>query len=477
MSENSAVQRPQATRVRFSTLIYFGMAGFGTATVSGIYSAMLTIFYQDYLGLAARWMNIAFFIYALWNAINDPIFGQITDKTRSRWGRRIPYMRFTAPFLGLTFVLVWFAPEKGSDISKFTWMLVTMLLYDTCYTIIGLVHSALQAELTESDYERGKLSISASIFGLVGTLVGFLIPDFFRPKEGSLDVSLLSLRLSMVAVGILIAFLIILATFKLKEHREYSQVDKALPWVPAFKYTFTSKSFLVFVSTNFMCTFMFSICMGSIFYLADYVTRSGTIPLLASLFIPLAVGVPLTQLVLRKHDAVVVMRIYLVITAIGLISLGFLPADLIMIGMGLVGFGYSGVQVVTYLLLGQVIDEDEVRTGVRREGSYLGTNALITKPAQSLANGLIANVLALTHFVTRESNAGVIFLNQPESALFGIRALVGLIPGVALLIAAGLLHWYPITGDRLKTIKTTILDMHALKKQTLAQQTGAEEVL
>ncbi|PWH12617.1 MAG: hypothetical protein DDG60_12255, partial [Anaerolineae bacterium] len=77
----------------------WGIAALGTSLISGIYGALLPIFYQDYLGLAAKWIATASFIYAIWNALNDPLFGYITDATRSRWGRRIPYMRFTAPFL------------------------------------------------------------------------------------------------------------------------------------------------------------------------------------------------------------------------------------------------------------------------------------------------------------------------------------------------------------------------------------------
>lgn len=73
----------QSAPVKASTRVYYGLASLGMATVSGIYSALLTIFYQDYLGLPAKWIGIAFGIYAVWNSINDPIFGQITDKTRS----------------------------------------------------------------------------------------------------------------------------------------------------------------------------------------------------------------------------------------------------------------------------------------------------------------------------------------------------------------------------------------------------------
>jgi Na+/melibiose symporter-like transporter len=134
---------PQAVKLSFGYKVTWGIAALGNSLISGIFAALLPIFYQDYLGLNARWIGLASLIYGIWNALNDPIFGFISDSTRSKHGRRIPYMRYTAPFLALSFILVWLAPQKATDFSLFLWMLITMILYDGCYTIIGLVYSAL----------------------------------------------------------------------------------------------------------------------------------------------------------------------------------------------------------------------------------------------------------------------------------------------------------------------------------------------
>lgn len=112
-SEPQITRGTSAARLSLGYRVQWGVAALGTSIVSGTYGALLPIFYQDYLGLTARWIAIASTIYAIWNAINDPLFGYITDSTKSRLGRRIPYMRFTAPFLALTFILVWLAPQKA----------------------------------------------------------------------------------------------------------------------------------------------------------------------------------------------------------------------------------------------------------------------------------------------------------------------------------------------------------------------------
>src|SRR5512133_3667706 len=108
---------PSPVKLSLGYKVIWGVAALGTSTISGTFAALLPIFYQDYLGLSATWIALASGIYAIWNAINDPLFGYITDNTRFKSGRRIPYMRFTAPFLAFTFILVWFAPPKaGQDV-------------------------------------------------------------------------------------------------------------------------------------------------------------------------------------------------------------------------------------------------------------------------------------------------------------------------------------------------------------------------
>ena len=454
-------------RLSFSTKFIYGLASLGTSTVSSIYGALLPIFYQDYLGLSSKWIGIASAIYAVWNALNDPIFGFITDNTRSKLGRRIPYMRFTAPFLALTFILVWFAPEGAGEISQFWWMLVTMLLYDTAYTIIGLVYGALIPELTESDVERNQLSISSTLFGLVGYVLGFVLPDLFRPRPGNETSSLMSLQLSMIAVGIICAFLIILTTLKVKERREFAMVDRKLKFWESLGYTLTNKPFWVFVTMNFLSTFMMAISTGSLYYLADYVTQTSTIILMVYLFVPMVVGVPVANLVVKKLGLLTSQIIYMVITGIGLVTIGFIPTSLIPLSLAISGLGLSGQQSITYNILGLVIDADEVRTGTRREGSFFGANALLTKPAQSLALYLTALILEQSGFITRAVNNGEILLSQPPAVLFGIRAIVGLIPGIAMLIGAVIMLFFPIRGQKLIDLKQKIMVMHAEKKARL----------
>jgi glycoside/pentoside/hexuronide:cation symporter, GPH family len=450
-------------KLSLSYKVIWGVAALGTSFVSGTYGALLPIFYQDYLGLAARWIALASFIYAVWNAINDPLFGYMTDSTRSKRGRRIPYMRYTAPFLALTFILVWFAPQGAGEIGIFVWMLVTMLLYDTAYTIVGLVYSALLPEVSESDAERNGLQISASLFGLLGMILGFLVPDLFRPQAGA-SLSFAPLRFSMIAVGVFSALMIIITTLRVRERPEFHEVDEPLKLRPALRYTITSKSFLILVAANFMSILMQALLLGALFYTADYVLKINSMLLVACLFVPLIIGVPVTALLRRRFGVVGAQQLLLVIAGVALLLVMVVPTPLIPLCLILAGFGLSGPQTLTNLLFAQVADEDELRSGVRREGAFFGVNALITKPAQSVALALMPFMLQATGFVTREANQGQIFLDQPSAALWGIKALMGLIPGLAMLLGALILHWYPLRGSTLTEQQARLLKLHAEKK-------------
>jgi GPH family glycoside/pentoside/hexuronide:cation symporter len=467
--EDGMVETVQPIKLSLGYKVIWGVAALGTSLISGIFGALLPIFYQDYLGLAAKSIGIASAIYAVWNAVNDPLFGYITDSTRSKQGRRIPYMRYTAPFLAFTFILVWFAPPKAGETTLFLWMLISMLLYDTCYTMIGLVYSALLPEVSESDSERNGLQISSSLFGLLGVLLGFLIPDMFRPKAGT-SLSFAPLQIAMIVVAITAMLLILVTTLKVKERPEFTQVDEPLPLLQAIRFTFTSKAFLVLTSANFMSILMQSLVTGSIFYLADYVLQIPTIILLVCLFIPLIIGVPTTALLRKRFGVVGSQKLLLVIAGISLISIVIVPTSLIPVCIALAGFGLSGPQTLTNVLFAQVADEDEMLSGVRREGAFFGVNALITKPAQSIALALAPFILETTNFVTRQQNQGQIYLNQPSSAIFGMKVIVGLIPGVAMLVGAVILNWFPLHGEYLLKVQAAILQMHEQKRQAYIEK-------
>jgi GPH family glycoside/pentoside/hexuronide:cation symporter len=261
--------------------------------------------------------------------------------------------------------------------------------------------------------------------------------------------------------------LIIATTLKVKERPEFTRVDKPLKLPEMIHFTFTSKSFLILVAQNFMSILMQSLVVGAVFYLADYVLQIGTMVVLACLFIPLIAGVPITNLIRARIGLVQAQQLLLIVAGVGLLLSVVVPKPLILVCLALAGFGLAGPQTLTNVLFAQVADEDELRSGVRREGMFFGVNALLTKPAQSVALALSPFILEATRFVTREQNLGQIYLDQPASAIFGIKVILGLIPGIAMLLGAIILIWYPLRGEYLSGVQSKVLALHARKSAQL----------
>jgi glycoside/pentoside/hexuronide:cation symporter, GPH family len=279
----------------------------------------------------------------------------------------------------------------------------------------------------------------------------------------------------MIVVGLVSMALIMITTYRVKERPEFTVVDQPLPFWDAIRFTFTSKSFLFLVAGNFMSILMSSLLLGSIFYLADYVMGWPAIQLLVFLFVPLLIGIPLTSLFRKRFGVVAAQQVLLVVAGVALIAIAFVPKALIPACIAVAGLGLSGPQTLTNVLFAQVADEDEVRSGVRREGSFFGVNALITKPAQSIAIWIIPFILERTNFVTRASQLGETFLNQPAEAVMGIKFFSGVLPGAACLLGAVLLMWYPLRGDYLADVQTKVLMMHGEKKRELERRLSAPE--
>lgn len=444
----------------------WGVASLGGSIIAGIYGALLPIFYIDYLGLVenAAIIYLVQLVYVFVNALNDPIFGILSDRSKSKKGRRIPFMRYTAPFLALTFILIWFSPDKNSgEWAIFLWMVIMTCLYDTAYTIIFLAYSALLPELTEDEQERNGFQIFASFFNLLGTIVGFIIPELFRNQSAFL------LIMSMIAVGILGSALIMYTTYKFEERPEFRVVDEPLGFIDSLKYTFKSKSFLALVSANFMGVLTQSLVIGSLFYLADYVVQGSSLILMVFIFLPLIIGIWVTPKLIDKWGVVKADQYLLIIGGSGMCMLTFMPiAELIYLFVAISAIGFIGPLVFTNVLFAQVTDEDELRTGVRREAMYFGVNALITKPAQSLAIVIPTALLVATNFIPHALGTPP-NLNQPIGVFISIRVFIGLIPGIGLLFAAFILQYYPIKGEYWKKIQKDILVLHAEKHSKLKE--------
>ena len=151
----------------------YSLANLGN-TIPYQLTSFFLFFYTDVKRLPVALASSAMFFYSIWDAINNPIMGYISDRTKSRWGRRIPYMLFgTVPF-ALTFALVWFAPFDGVEqtTALLIYMIAITFVWEGLGTVVSTAYYSLLPEMFRSYSERTKVAVSMNIVQVVGLFIG-----------------------------------------------------------------------------------------------------------------------------------------------------------------------------------------------------------------------------------------------------------------------------------------------------------------
>ncbi len=467
-------QIKDSERVTVKTKISYGILSIGSSAVSGVFATSLIIFYREKLLLSEVYIIWAFILYAGWNAVNDPLFGWLSDRTKTRWGRRIPYLIIFSPIMAISFLLIWLCPPATEigEVGVFIWMLFTMLLYDTAFTAALLVYSALGQELSMDHRERANIQVYSVVLGLFGTLASFLLPLIFLSEEGREGFIMLAIILSIIQL-----ITMWITAFTVKERLEFSYVDEPMHFIPALKSTIKNKSFLVTVLMNFCLIFVTSVLTGNLFFYIFYAFEGidvMTIILICggALIGGIFVGIMYVFKVNQTKGLKAALIRSLIFIGIGFIAVGLLPGLLSAIGFFIVGMGLFGALSLVNTAFGEVADDDEVKTGNRREAAIFGVNAFITKPAQSVAGIFIAFMLLLFHY---QEPIGGIQQSQSALTIWGIRLAIGVIPGLVVLGGVLIFTLYPLYGEYLKEVKSKMYEMHEQKQKQYQSQLRNEK--
>lgn len=430
----------------------YSFGAVATALSYQAFAAYILFFYVDTLGLAAHLAAIAMLVYGVWNALNDPLFGVISDRTRTKWGRRIPYILFGAVPFGLIYFLLWSPPfDSSNTIGLFFYFLLFICLFDGLYSLVVLNWAALYPEMFPGLSERAQVNSLRQFFGVIGLIIGIVLTPLLYSTIGWRRMG--ALYGSIIAVAFLISVL------GSREKKEFS-LDKPLGFRDALVTTLGNRSFLSFVISNLFIQYAFTMVLAILPFYAKYVLNvgpRGTATILAAAFLT---EIPFLFIWGRLAVSFGAKRIYMIaITffAMFLIPFFFLN-NLVSAAISCAGLGAAlgGIIVLSDVLIADVIDEDELKTGARREGSYFGVNAFVTRFAIALEAASIGFTFALSGY-----NPSLIV--QPGSFLSGLRFLVSILPILGMVLAFLLMIYYPLSGVNLESVKAREEELHRRK--------------
>ena len=410
-----------------------------------VFSAYVIFFYVDVNKLPVYLAGTAMLIYAGWNAASHPLAGFLSDWTRSRRGRRRSYLAAALLPFGLVFYLLWVPPFLGLEQYKFlfAYFLLMICLFDGLYAVIGINWSSLFPEMFRSLKERLEVNSYRQTFGLLGLMFGLALPPLFYGVWGWGWLGALG--------GLAIMLGLLLVLFASGERQESGR-EKRLPLRQALKATLTNGSFLIFAAANFFVQFSLLTLLAAIPFFAKYVISANTqlvAVVLAAACCSAVIALFLWRLLAVRIGAKRVFLSALLLLAAVLQPLFLITSPgLILLDALLIGAALAGYLLAGDVLIAEIIDEDETRTGERREGAYFGTNTLISR----LAAGLQAVGLSVV-FVFCGYNPYV--YTQPRGFETGLRLLIAGLPAAALLLGALIfLFWRPGRGAGPRAVRT-----------------------
>lgn len=398
--------------------------------IAQAFATYIVFYYVDVLGVRPYLISLAMIIHGIVNAVLNPLFGYLSDRTKSRWGRRVPYMMFGMVPLAALFTAIWF--PIGTGMALFWYFLIIILAYDILFVMVVLNYSALFPELFVTIKERANVSSWRQMLGIIGMIIGVALPPMVYGS--SLGWGMMGVIFAVIA---LVFFVITLTGSKEKGTAPAATIR----FKEAIKITFSNKAFLFYVTGSFFVQFTFAMLPATIPFFAKYVLgasdESSTI-LLGAIFL---VAIPFVyiwgRLVQRwgPRSTILLAVLCYMIAMIPFLFVTTVAAAAIT--AGLVGIGLAGLMVLLEIVLSEVIDEDEKRTHERREGMYFGMNGFIVRWGVSLQALVAGIILETTDYVADASH-------QTAAAIFGIRAMLSIIPIIALLCALRFFYLYPI---------------------------------
>ncbi len=423
-------------------------AGFGICDLGGnlFFTAMgfwSLNYLTDTVALSAASAGLAIMIGKFWDAVTDPVMGFISDRTRTRFGRRRPYLLFGAIPLGLSMWYFFTRPGITNPVALTIWATLALCLLNTAYTIVNIPYSALTPELTQDYNERTSLNSFRFGFAILGTILGaaIVLPivNAFSDRARGFSAAGAVMGIAMTVTALVTVFTV----------REPDHSKEPLP-TESFRETyfsvFKNRAFVILLFTYALNVLALNFLQGILVYYFKYLynaegmTTIAMVILLVVAMICIPISVPVSK---RFGKRLTYQAGFGILAAVCIILYLFghiLGIKFFFVMMFFGGLGLGLTYVAPWAMVPDTIEWDALRSGNRKEGAYYGMWTFVSKSGQALSIGLSGLILSSSGYV-----ADAI---QSATAKSAIRLLLGPFPAIVFLAGLALLATYPITEKK-----------------------------
>ncbi len=402
----------------------YAVGMFGTSIPINLLKTYAAIFYVDRMGLTTKNFALILFVYTFIDVLDNPVYGFLSDRTRTKWGRRRPWLVIGTPLLVLGLVAFYSTPAFLAGNSLLAWAMLFYIFTGTLDSVINANYGALFPELFRDDASRAKANAMRQAFQLVAMIISIALTPIVTSKIGFSNTAII--------YGILGGAVILYMSLTAKEKE--IQPDEPTPelW-ESIKSIVSNRNFWIAGLTNAFYSAAMSLVLSGMPFFAKYtlqISDAESTLLFASVLVIAIVCVAVWAALVRKHTVIPVWRTALASLAVAFVPLYF--ANNLMTGIifsALVGFGFAGVITTMDLIGARIMDEDTRKHNVRREGIY--SNAL---GFMNRLSGLFTSLAFLLIFQLFGFESGDNPGTQPDQAA---RFLLTVFPMILMVISVG----------------------------------------
>jgi len=451
-------------RLPFWVKFLYGSGDWGISSIGMMRSIFYAIYLTDVVGLEPRLASFGALVGVVWDAVNDPIIGIISDRLQTRWGRRRPFLLWFAIPFGISFVILWSAPNWESQVALLAYVTLAFMISDTLITLISVPFLSLTPELTPDYDERTALTSFRSVFQLFGALsmvvaapliVDAVLLNGGSQQQGFMLVGAIFGGISAVPLILIGLLLRETSTPEQQESMPFRETMreawKNIPFRYAVGIHMLNWSAVDMVAVTFPYFLLYWVAQGDLLStvqvfglnLAYESAFFGILMIVCILFVPFWLWVSNVR---DKREAYMFGMIFWVIVAIMMYSIQPGDNNYLLLLAALAGIGVSAAYTLPDAMFADVIEWDELRTGRRQEGIFYGIRTLIRKLTGALVIFFTLQLLGWSGYVSPPE--GVLQFSQTDSALRMIRMLVSPF-GAAMLSGTIVLAWlFPLTREK-----------------------------
>ena len=403
----------------------YGIGMFGTSMPINMFKSFAAIFYVDMLGLDMKKYSLVLFIYTFVDAIDNPVYGFLSDRTRTKWGRRRPWLIIGAPLLVLCFILFYNVPsfvesEKGM---LFIYMLLMYILTGTLDSLVNANYGALFPELFQSDSERAKTNGIRQICQLFAMAISIALTPMITEKIGYRKTSLI--------YGILAVAVMMYSFIGCKESTNYEELEKP-KLIDSIIALIKNPHFWIFGFAGAFYSAAFALISQALPFYVKYnlgLGGSSTTIMLGIVLGVAVIGIVVWSRISKKVAVMKIWRTGFIIMAIGFIPLYFaktLPVAVVI--AGIMGFGIAACLTTMDCIGAKIVDDDYQRNGIKREGIINSLMGVMNR-----LNGLYTSLA----FYIASSCFGFVNGDEPgDNPALASKILLCVFPFAAMVVAS-----------------------------------------